>query len=66
MKLNELEIKIQISSEEHFRSICDSCIELFDAPISRLLQLDEYYSRLEVILCLFYPILQAAFVKFSF
>jgi adenylate cyclase class IV len=43
MKLNELEIKIQISSEEHFRAIYDSCNKLFGPPISHVLQLDEYY-----------------------
>jgi adenylate cyclase class IV len=43
MKLNELEIKIQISSEDHFQTIYDSCNQLFGAPISHVLQLDEYY-----------------------
>lgn len=43
MKLNELEIKIQISSEEHFHAIYESCNKLFGAPISHVLQLDEYY-----------------------
>ncbi len=43
MKLNELEIKIQISSEELFRTVYDSCNRLFGPPISHILQLDEYY-----------------------
>lgn len=43
MKLNELEIKIQISSEAHFQIIYDACNKLFGAPISHVLQLDEYY-----------------------
>ena len=43
MKLNELEIKIQIGSEEHFHAIYESCNKLFGAPISHVLQLDEYY-----------------------
>jgi len=43
MKLNELEIKIQISSEDHFQTIYDSCNQLFGAAISHVLQLDEYY-----------------------
>lgn len=43
MKLNELEIKIKISSEEHFQAIYDSCNKLFGQPISHMRQLDEYY-----------------------
>lgn len=43
MKLNELEIKIKIDSEEHFQLIYDSCKKLFGPPISHVLQLDEYY-----------------------
>lgn len=43
MKLNELEIKIQVSSDEHFQSIYNSCKELFGPPVSHVLQLDEYY-----------------------
>ncbi|MBA3722510.1 MAG: class IV adenylate cyclase [Parachlamydiaceae bacterium] len=43
MKLNELEIKIQISSEEHFQAVYDSCNKLFGPPISHVIQLDEYY-----------------------
>lgn len=43
MKLNELEIKIQIDSEEHFHAIYESCNKLFGAPISHVLQLDEYF-----------------------
>lgn len=43
MKLNELEIKIQISSKEHFQAIYDSCTKLFGPPASHVLQLDEYY-----------------------
>src|ERR1700749_4957749 len=43
MKLNELEIKIQINSEEHFQEIYESCNKLFGSPTSHVLQLDEYY-----------------------
>ncbi len=43
MKLNELEIKIQINSDAHFQAIYDSCNKLFGAPVSHVLQLDEYY-----------------------
>lgn len=43
MKLNELEIKIQIDSEEHFQAVYDSCNKLFGPPTSHMLQLDEYY-----------------------
>lgn len=43
MKLNELEIKLQISSEEHFETIFDACKNIFGPPISHFLQLDEYY-----------------------
>jgi len=44
MKLNELEIKIKIDSEEHFQLIYDSCKKLLGPPISHVLQLDEYYN----------------------
>lgn len=43
MKLNELEIKIRISSEEHFQKVHDSCNALFGPPLSHMRQLDEYY-----------------------
>lgn len=43
MKLNELEIKIKITSKEHFQAIYESCNKLFGSPISHLIQLDEYY-----------------------
>lgn len=43
MKLNELEIKIQIGSEELFHAIYESCNKLFGSPTSHVLQLDEYY-----------------------
>ena len=43
MKLNELEIKIQMRSNEHFQTIYDSCNTLFGPPTSHVLQLDEYY-----------------------
>lgn len=43
MKLNELEIKIQIDSEKQFQETYDACNKLFGQPISHLLQLDEYY-----------------------
>lgn len=43
MKLNELEIKIQIDSENHFQTIYDMCNKLFGLPIAHFLQLDEYY-----------------------
>jgi predicted adenylyl cyclase CyaB len=43
MRLNELEIKIQITSEEHFHSIFNACKRLFGSPRSHIRQLDEYY-----------------------
>jgi adenylate cyclase, class 2 len=43
MKLNELEIKIQIDSEAHFSQVYDKCAALFGAPASHVKQLDEYY-----------------------
>lgn len=43
MKLNELEIKIKINSEEHFQAVYNSCYEFFGSPVSHLNQLDEYY-----------------------
>lgn len=43
MKLNELEIKIRINSEEHFQEIYERCTQLFGSPVSHILQLDEYY-----------------------
>lgn len=43
MKLNELEIKIQITSEVIFQKIYDACNAMFGPPISHDLQLDEYY-----------------------
>lgn len=41
MKLNELEIKIQIG--ELFQETYDLCSQLFGHPVSHVLQLDEYY-----------------------
>lgn len=43
MKLNELEIKIQIGSEEALQTVYDSCNQLFGPAVSHLVQLDEYY-----------------------
>ena len=43
MKLNELEIKIQIGSDELFQQVFKSCEKLCGAPASHVLQLDEYY-----------------------
>lgn len=43
MKLNELEIKIAIDSEELFKKTFKICTKLFGSPSSHLLQLDEYY-----------------------
>lgn len=43
MRLNELEIKIAIDSEEHFKHIYENCCQLFGPSISHLKQLDEYY-----------------------
>lgn len=43
MKLNEMEIKIQIGSEEQFQKIFDGCTALCGPPVSHVLQLDEYY-----------------------
>ncbi len=47
MKLNELEIKIQIPSEEHFQVVYQHCIRLCGAPVSHFLQLDEYYDTFD-------------------
>lgn len=47
MKLNELEIKIKIRSEEHFQTVYHNCIRLFGSPISHKRQLDEYYDTCE-------------------
>ena len=43
MKLNELEIKISLDNEEHFRQLYDTCNKLFGPPSSHVLQLDEYF-----------------------
>lgn len=43
MKLNELEIKIQIDSEQLFINTFNACNSLFGPPASHVLQLDEYY-----------------------
>jgi adenylate cyclase, class 2 len=43
MKLNELEIKIQIDTQEHFQKVYETCKKLFGDPTSHVLQLDEYY-----------------------
>ncbi|MFI5344188.1 MAG: CYTH domain-containing protein, partial [Chlamydiales bacterium] len=43
MRLNELEIKISIDSDDHFQQVYEKCNALFGPPISHLNQLDEYY-----------------------
>lgn len=43
MKLNELEIKIQLSSQEHFAQVSEDCKRLFGPLISHTIQLDEYF-----------------------
>lgn len=43
MRLNELEIKIAIDSEDNFKQVYENCCQLFGPPISYLKQLDEYY-----------------------
>ncbi len=43
MKLNELEVKISICSDEHFKKVHDICNQLFGPPSFHLLQLDEYF-----------------------
>jgi adenylate cyclase, class 2 len=43
MRLNELEIKLQILAEEHFLKLSNQCHQLFGPPQSHILQLDEYY-----------------------
>lgn len=43
MKLNELEIKLKIESEELFQIIYETCLEFFGPPQSHVSQLDEYY-----------------------
>lgn len=43
MKLSELEIKIQLESQDHFEEIFEACTKLYGPPASHFLQLDEYY-----------------------
>ena len=43
MKLNELEMKIQLESEDHFQSVFDRCEKVFGPPVSQMRQLDKYY-----------------------
>lgn len=43
MKLNELEIKIAIGSDEHLERVYETCTKLFGLPINHLKQLDEYF-----------------------
>lgn len=43
MRLNELEIKIAIGSEENFEKTYSLCVQSFGPPISHLKQLDEYF-----------------------
>jgi predicted adenylyl cyclase CyaB len=43
MRLNELEIKISIGSDENFKKIYQLCIQSFGPPISHLKQIDEYF-----------------------
>jgi adenylate cyclase, class 2 len=43
MRLNELEIKISLGSDEHFKQVYDTCNKLFGPPTSHLQQLDKYY-----------------------
>lgn len=47
MRLSELEIKLQIGSEEHFQEVFDSCTRLFGKAQSHVHQLDEYYDTLD-------------------
>lgn len=43
MRLNELEIKISINSDELFQNTYNTCTQLFGSPVTHLRQLDEYY-----------------------
>jgi predicted adenylyl cyclase CyaB len=43
MRLNELEIKIAVPSEEQFKQVYKICRELLGDPISHFKQLDEYF-----------------------
>lgn len=43
MKLSELEIKIRIESDDHFKRLLDLCTVLYGPPKSHVLQRDEYY-----------------------
>lgn len=43
MRLNELEIKISIGSDENLIKIYQQCTQLFGSPVSHLKQLDEYF-----------------------
>lgn len=43
MRLNELEIKISIGSDEDFKQVYEQCTQLFGPSRSYLKQLDEYF-----------------------
>ncbi len=47
MRLNELEIKIAIGSEELFKNTYEACTQLFGPPVNHFVQLDEYYDTLD-------------------
>lgn len=47
MRLNELEIKIAIGSDDELKQVYNRCVEAFGSPISHLQQLDEYYDTLD-------------------
>jgi adenylate cyclase, class 2 len=47
MRLNELEIKISINSEELFQKTYHACKQLFGPPVTQFRQLDEYYDTLD-------------------
>ncbi len=43
MKLNELEVKIRLETEERFQQVFQACQLLYGPPQSHVLQLDQYY-----------------------
>lgn len=47
MKLEELEIKLQIGSAEKFQVVYEACTRMLGAPLSHVRQLDEYYDTLD-------------------
>lgn len=43
MRLQELEVKLHLHSQEHFQEVFDACTRMYGPPTSHDLQLDSYY-----------------------